>query len=52
MKDLSGVFANGGLGVGGYASLDVFTGASGMTPITGGGVTIGAAVGASVSGGG
>jgi RHS repeat-associated protein len=48
VNDLSGVFANGALGVGagGYAALDVFTGASGTTPITGGGATIGLGLGA------
>jgi hypothetical protein len=48
VNDLSGVFANGSLGVGagGYASLDAFTGVSGMAPITGGGATVGARLGA------
>jgi hypothetical protein len=48
VRDLSGVFANGALGVGagGYAALDVFTGASGTTPITGGGATVGVGLGA------
>jgi RHS repeat-associated protein len=48
VSDLSGVFANGSLGVGagGYTALDVFTGASGTRPITGGGATIGLGLGA------
>jgi hypothetical protein len=48
VQDLSGVFANGSLGVGagGFASLDVFTGASGLRPITGAGATFGVGFGA------
>ena len=44
------VSAHGGLGVGG--TMDYFTGSSPHGPVAGGGVTIGAAAGASLSAGG
>ena len=54
ISDLTGPFGNvsghAGLGVGG--SVDYFTGSSANGPVAGGGVTLGAAAGASVSAGG
>ena len=53
ISDLTGPFfdvsGHAGVGVGG--SVDYFTGSSANGPVTGGGVTLGAAAGASVSGG-
>jgi len=53
ISDLTGPFfnvsAHGGIGLGG--SVDYFTGSSANGPVAGGGVTLGAALGASVSGG-